>query len=196
MFGALNLDWSWWQNVLAVAGGLAILLLAMALGNRARGRPFSAIPRRLGKAELTGFVLVPAVLPVLFGGQLGSAAVTAVANLLLLGLIYAVVGLGLIPIVGWVLSRVVNQLRSALSLVAKAVPLLAIFVLLSFPTQELWEIFSRPTRGIYATMMGMLVLLALAFLAVRLPREARSWRTRRAATARRCGGASSSTSSL
>jgi hypothetical protein len=173
MFGALNLDWSWWQNVLAVAGGLAILLLAIALGNRARGRPFSAIPRRLGKTELAGFVLVPAILPALFGGQLGSAAVTAGANLLLLGLIYAVVGLGLIPIVGWVLGRVFNQLRSALSLVAKAVPLLAIFVLLSFPTQELWGIFSRPTDGIYATMMGMLVLLAFAFLSVRLPREAR-----------------------
>ena len=74
---------------------------SVAIGslNRARGRPFSAIPRRLGKAELAGFVLVPAVLPLLFGGQLGSAAVTAGANLLLLGLIYAVVGLGLISIV-------------------------------------------------------------------------------------------------
>jgi hypothetical protein len=53
------------------------------------------------------------------------------------------------------------------------VPLLAIFVLLSFPTQELWEIFSEPTRGIYAVILGMLALLGAAFLAVRLPREAR-----------------------
>ena len=52
-------------------------------------------------------------------------------------------------------------------------PLLAIFVLLSFPTQELWEIFSDPTRGIYATTLAMLALLATAFLAIRLPREAR-----------------------
>jgi hypothetical protein len=173
VFGALNLDWSWGQNVLAVAGGLTILLFAIGLANRARGRAFSAIPRRLGVTELTGFVLVPAVLPVVFGGQLGSAAITAAANLLLLGLIYAVVGLGLIPTVGWVFGRIVNQLRSAVSLLAKAVPLLAIFVLLSFPTQELWGIFTRPTAGVFATMMGMLVLLALAFLAVRLPREAR-----------------------
>jgi hypothetical protein len=173
MLGAANLDWSWWQNLLAVAAGLAILLLAIALMNRARGRPFSAIPRRLGKTELAGFALIPALLPLIFGGQLGSAAVTAGANVLLLGLIYAVVGLGLIPIIGWVLARIVSQLRSALTLVAKAVPLLAIFVLLSFPTQELWGIFSRPTRGIFATMMALLVLLALVFLVVRLPREAR-----------------------
>jgi hypothetical protein len=174
MLGAGNLDWTWWQNVLAIAGGLAILLLAIALLNRARGRPFSAIPRRLGKTELAGFVLVPSVLPVLFGGQLGSAGVTAAANLLLLVLIYAVVGLGLISIVRWVLARIAGQLRSAFTLLARAVPLLAIFVLLSFPTQELWGIFSNPTRGIYALIIGLLVLLGTAFLAVRLPREARA----------------------
>jgi hypothetical protein len=173
MLGAGNLDWSWWQNLLAVAGGLAILLVAFGLLNRARGRPFSAIPERLGKTELAGFVLIPALLPLIFGGQLGSAATTVAANLVLLALIYAVVGLGLIAIVRWVLTRIAGQLRSALSLLAKAVPLLAIFALLSFPTQELWEIFSSPTRGVYVTIIALFVLLGTAFLAVRLPREAR-----------------------
>jgi hypothetical protein len=46
-------------------------------------------------------------------------------------------------------------------------------VLLSFPTQELWEIFSNPTRGIYVVILGLLAVLAGVFLAVRLPREAR-----------------------
>jgi hypothetical protein len=174
LLGAGQLDWTWWQNVLAVAGGLVILLVAVAIGNRARGRPIRAIPERLGKTELAGFVLVPAILPLIFGGQIGSALVTAGGNLLLLGLIYAVVGLGLISILRWVLGRVMAQLRSAFTLLARAVPLLAIFVLLSFPTQELWGIFSDPTRGIYAVILGLIALLAAAFLAVRLPQEARS----------------------
>jgi hypothetical protein len=174
MLGAGDLDWSWWQNVLAVTGGLAILLLAVALVNKARGRSFSAIPERLGRTELAGFVLFPALLPLLFGGQVWPAALTAGANLLLLALIYAVVGLGLISIIRWVLARFLSQLRSAFTLLARAVPLLAIFVLLSFPTQELWGIFSNPTRGIYALTLGLLALLGTAFLAVRLPREARA----------------------
>jgi hypothetical protein len=173
LLGAGSLDWSWWQNVLAVAGGLVILLAAMAMLNRARGRPPRAIPERLGKAELAGFVLIPAVLPLIFGGQVGSALVTAGANLLLLALIYAVVGLGLFSVVRWVLTRILSQLRSAFTLLARAVPLLAIFVLLAFPTQELWGIFSNPTRGIYAVTIAMLVVLTAAFLTVRLPREAR-----------------------
>jgi hypothetical protein len=174
MLGAGNLDWSWWQNLLAVAGGLAILLVAIALLNKARGRPFSAIPRRLGKTELAGFVLVPAFLPLIFsaGGQFRSALVTAGVNLLLLCLIYAVVGLGLVPILRWVAARIVTQLRSALTLLARAVPLLAIFVLLSFPTQELWQMFSNPTQGIYATIIALFAILGIAFLAVRLPQEA------------------------
>jgi len=173
LLGAGQLDWAWWQNALAIAGGLAILLAALAIGNRARGRPMPAVPERLGKTELAGFVLVPAVLPLIFGGQVGSALVTAAANLLLLALIYAVVGLGLISIVRWVFGRIAAQLRSAFTLLARAVPLLAIFVLLSFPTQELWEIFSDPTRGIFAVILGLLALLTTAFLAVRLPLEAR-----------------------
>ena len=173
LLGAGNLDWSWWQNVLAVAGGLAIILVAIALLNRARGRPPRAIPDRLGKTELAGFVLIPALLPLIFGGQVGSAIVTVGANLLLLALIYAVVGLGLFSIIRWVLTRIASQLRSAFTLLARAVPLLAIFVLLSFPTQELWEIFSDPTRGIYALILALLALLATAFLVIRLPREAR-----------------------
>jgi hypothetical protein len=172
LLGAGNLDWTWWQNVLAVAGGLVILLAAIAMLNRARARPPRAIPERLGKTELAGFVLVPALLPLVFGGQVGSALVTAAANLLLLVLIYGVVGLGLFSIIRWAFARIASQLRSAFTLLARAVPLLAIFVLLSFPTQELWGIFSDPTRGIYAVIIALLALLAAAFLTIRLPREA------------------------
>jgi hypothetical protein len=173
MLGAGDLDWTWWQNLLAVAGGLAILLAALALLNVARGRRFSAIPDRLGYSELAAFLLIPALLPLIFGGQLGSALATAAANLLLLLLIYAIVGLGVMAIVRWALDRLAAQLVSALSLIARAVPLLMIFALLSFTTQEIWEIFSSPRFGIYALTVGLFVALGSIFLAVRIPSEAR-----------------------
>lgn len=172
MLGAGQLAWTWWQNVLAIAAALSILLVAIGLANKARGHPFSAIPQTLDAPELTGFVLLPALLPLIFGGQLGSAVATALANVALLGLIYAVGAYGLPSILRWALSRTAAQLRSSLGLIAKAVPLLAIFVLLSFPTQELWGIFSHPTRGIFAIIVGLFVALGTGFLAARLPREA------------------------
>src|SRR3546814_11027955 len=45
--GALNADFRWWQNVLAAAGGLALLLGIWASVNRSRGRP----PLKIGRAS-------------------------------------------------------------------------------------------------------------------------------------------------
>lgn len=105
IFGAIDLDWPWWQNLLAVLGGLAVLLLAFGLLNKAKGRPFSAIPQRIGRAELAAFVLVPGILPELFNSQHTSAIATATTNLLLLALIYAFGALGLHHMIGWILGR-------------------------------------------------------------------------------------------
>ena len=53
--------------------------------NVLQGRPARAIPRRIGKTELAAFVVLPALLPLIFGRQVGSAATTIGADLLLLG---------------------------------------------------------------------------------------------------------------
>jgi hypothetical protein len=173
LLGAGQLDWAWWQNVLAVLGGMAILLAGMGIVNLAQGRPLQAIPDRIGKTELAAFVLVPALLPLIFGGQLVSALATAGANLAILAVIYAIFVYGLIAILRWVLGRLAGQLASSLGLLAKAVPLLAIFALLSFTTEEIWDIFSSLSQFAYAAVIGLFVLLGTAFLSVRVPREAR-----------------------
>jgi hypothetical protein len=174
MLNALNLEWSTAANVAAVLGGLAILLAAIGLANVASRRPFWSIPRTVGRTELALYVLAPAVLPLVFGAHLGEAAVVVAGNLLFLALIYAVLGLGLAAILRWVLARLVSQLRGSLELIARAVPLLAIFALLSFTTEEMWVIFSSLDVAIFWTIIGLFVLLGTAFLVVRLPREARA----------------------
>jgi hypothetical protein len=138
-----------------------------------QGRPLRAVPDRLGKTELAGFVVLPALLPLIFGGQLGSAAATMAGNLALLAVIYAVFVYGLLAILRWVLARLAGQLASSLGLLAKAVPLLAIFVLLSFTTEELWDMFGKMAPFDYAAVIALFFILGTAFLIVRVPREAR-----------------------
>ena len=173
LLGAGQLDWTWWQNVLAVLGGVVLMLVALALINLMQGRPLRAIPNRLGKTELAAFVILPALLPVIFGGQIGSAASTVAANLLILLVIYAVFVYGLLAILRWVFSRLAGQVRSSLGLLAKAIPLLAIFALLSFTGQEMWQIFSSMSLFAYFCTIGLFVLLGSAFLFARVPLEAR-----------------------
>ena len=89
LVGAANLDWPVWANALSLAGGLAVLLGSLAVVNRRRGRRAMSVPDRVGPAELAGFVFIPALLPLISGGQIVSAIVTAGGNALLLALIYA-----------------------------------------------------------------------------------------------------------
>ncbi|MDQ4040884.1 MAG: hypothetical protein M3141_03945 [Actinomycetota bacterium] len=173
-FGAIDLDWSLAANVAAVAGGLAIVLVALGLVNRARGRRFLSRPRDVGPPELAGFVIVPALLPLVFGGQWRSALVTAAGNLVLLALVYGAVGYGLLSILRWAGARLVGQLVASLDLLARALPLLLIFALVLFVNTEMWQVFADVPDGFLAAIFGLFVVLGVLFLAGRLPREVRA----------------------
>jgi hypothetical protein len=173
VLGAIQLEWSLLGNLAALAGALAILLAVAAAINRWRGRAARAMPRHVGRTELAVFVLVPALLPLIFGGQVQSAVVTALANLMLLALIHAVLGYGLVSIVDWVLRRVLRQLMASFMLLARAVPLLMIFALLAFMSDEMWQVFSRISEPDLVAVGVLFVGLGTAFLFARLPREVR-----------------------
>jgi hypothetical protein len=174
LLGAANLDWSLAANLAALFGGLAILLVGIGVANRLRGRPFRSIPRTIGWPELAGFVLVPALLPLVFGGQWRSAVVTALANLLLLALILGVVGFGLLSIVRWAMARLLGQLAASLGLMTKAVPLLMIFAVVLFLTVEVWQVFTEVDGLSLAILGGLFLGLGTVFLVARLPGEVTS----------------------
>ena len=171
MLGAIDLDWSVWANLAAAAGGLALLLGGFGVANAARRRPFFSLPRRVGPVELAVFVVLPALLPLVFGGQLVSALVTAVGNLALLALVYAVVGYGLLSIVRWAAGELPSGLASSLAALTRAVPLLLVFALVLFINTEMWQVFAELPRALAALIGALFVIVGAAFLAGRLPRE-------------------------
>jgi hypothetical protein len=169
VLGAIKFDWPWWLNALSFFGGLALLLGLFGVFNRWRGRPFFALPRRLGLPELAAFVLIPSLLPVVFGGQVGSALGTMVTNLMLVGLVWLVIGFGLLSIVRWAGARLFAQLTASLTLMVRALPLILFFGLLSFFATEIWQIFNTISGRRLAATVLLFVLLGLVFLVVRLP---------------------------
>jgi hypothetical protein len=173
ILGAINLDWLPGANVLAVIGGLALLLGAFGVLNVVRGRSFLSVPRKLGLPELTSFVLLPVVLPLVFGGQLGSALVTGLGNLALLGLIWLVVGFGVISILRWTGARFVQLLGASLSLLVRALPLLLFFSLVTFFTNEYWQLFGEASNVTFYAAAGLFALITAIFLIVRLPGSVR-----------------------
>jgi len=174
MLGATSLDWSLAANIGAALGGLAILLAAGVVVNRVRGRHALALPDDVGRLELGAFVLLPALLPLAFGGQWRSAVVTAAANAALLALIYGIVGYGLLSILRWALARLLSQLASSLALLTRAIPLLMIFSVVLFLTTEMWQVFSQASAASLVVLALLFIALGTSFLVARLPREVRS----------------------
>jgi hypothetical protein len=174
LLGTVNSDFPLTLNVLAILAGIGLMLCALAVVNRHRGRPLLSRPRKVGRAELIAFVVVPAMLPGLISDHWGIAALTALFNLALLGLILGVVGFGLISILRWAFGRLLSELSRSFGLLVKAVPLLMIFSLILFLTPELWEVFAQLQGAALAILVGLFVLLGAAFLIARLPREVES----------------------
>ncbi|MBI2690405.1 MAG: hypothetical protein HYX29_00455 [Solirubrobacterales bacterium] len=169
--GAIDLTWAWWANLLALIGGLSLLAITWMIANRVRGRSAFERPTDIGKSELAGFVVIPALIPLIFNQQWVSALVTLAGNLLVLAVIYAVTAFGLLWILHWAGRRLFGQLAGSLALIARALPLLMLFSVVLFMTVEVWQVFADMGRGNLIAVGILFVLVGALFLFVRLPRE-------------------------
>jgi hypothetical protein len=173
ILNALNFDFPFWTNVGFLAGGIGISLGIIGALNVARGQPFFSVPRRVGPAEMLVFVLVPSLLPLLFGGQVTSAVVTLIGNTLLLGLVYLVLGFGAVSILDWAVRRFVSLFAASLSVLVRALSLLLFFLLVIFFSTETWQIWTLPSVPKFVAAAGLFMFLAAGFLLLRLPQSVR-----------------------
>lgn len=169
--GAADLDWPWWQNIAAVGAGLALLVGAWAGVNRLRGRRALARPDTIGTVELTAFVVLPACLPLLFGGQVRSAAATLVGNLALVGAAYLVTSYGIIPMFRWALGQTARQVGAVLNLLGRALPLLLLFGITLFINTEVWQVAASLDSVLMAATVVFFLAVGTVFLLLRLPGE-------------------------
>lgn len=155
--------------MLLALGGAAVLFGGFGVLNLVRGRRFVSIPARVGIPELVAFVLLPALLPVLFSGQFLFGFVTILVNAALMSLAYLVVGFGVVAIVRWAGVRFFAQMGRSVTVLVRAVPLLLFFSLVIFLTTESWQVFTATGTVVFWMAIGLFVLLGMVFLSVRLP---------------------------
>jgi hypothetical protein len=171
VLNALNLKWGFWANVGAFLGAVAFMVVGFGLINVMRDRPFFSLPRRLGWPELAAFVLIPSLLPLMFGGQFLSSVVTIVALAAFLGVVYLVIGFGLLSILRWAGARLFSGLGSSLRTLVRAIPLLLFFSLLLFLTTEMWQVLANAPRAYLGVVAALVLGLGAVFLLARVPRE-------------------------
>ncbi|MGC0143486.1 hypothetical protein [Pseudactinotalea sp. Z1732] len=168
---AARFDWPWWLNTTAILLVLLGLFLGYAGLNVARGRHWSTLPQSVGKSELAFFVLAPALLVFLSGGQWRAGLMIAGSNLLLLGLIRLVVRYGLAATLWWGASRVGNELGSSLLRLVRFLPLLLIFSMALFYSAEVWQLFHHTPGASDVALVVFFAVLILLILRIRLRTE-------------------------
>jgi hypothetical protein len=168
---APNRSFPIWLDVLVVAGIFVLATGAWALLNRRRGRAPLARPDDVGPIEIAAFVVVPTIVPLVFGGQLRQAVLTGLANALIVGAIYLVTSYALIAITRWGASRLTRQLEAIVSLLARALPMIALLVTFLFLTQEVWATAGVLDGAPYWLAALLFPLVGTVFLIARLPRD-------------------------
>jgi hypothetical protein len=172
MVGALSDDFSIGENIGVAIGGFGLLLAIWAGVNWMRGvRPLLARPERVGRLELAVFILGPALVPIVFGGQFSTAAITVVSNVVILGVVYVGASYGVVAIVSWAIRHLFSDLAGAVRIGMRALPLLLLFNAFLFINAEVWQVTSRIDVTLLLAALGLFVLLGVVFLLSRLPGE-------------------------
>lgn len=171
LFLATNIDFPWWGNVLAFAGAVAVVLSLLTLTNRLRQRAPLQLPEDIGYVELALFVIVPAVLPLVFGGQARQAMSIFVANVVLLGVGYLLTSYAVFPTLWWGVRQLVVQFRTIGNVLARSLPLLLLFTMFMFLNAELWKVVDDLPRAFMIVALLILVGAGSVFVLLRLPTE-------------------------
>lgn len=174
MVSAVSDELPRWANVLAVLAGLALVVTTLALLNRARHRPWYRRPDTIGPLELAAFVLVPPLLPLVFGLDAATAGVTIVFNLVVLLIVFVVVSYGLLPMTGWAVGQLIHQFANVANLMIRSLPLLLIFTMFMFVNAEMWKVATDIPGDFYAAAILLLVVTGSLFMVIRMPHEVRA----------------------
>ena len=161
-----------WAQALVFVAGVGVLVGVFVIVNLVRRRRWSRLPDDISELELLAFVVVAPLLTLSFTdrGWVGAVVMLAV-NTLVLGLTYVVTSYGLLPALRVGFVQAVRQLRTVTQLVARGLPLLLLITAFVFLNAEMWQVAQDFPPVFFAICVGLLVALALAFLALRVPTE-------------------------
>ena len=170
--GVGDVDWSWWQNALTIAGALLVLGLVSLL--RAPSPNLAELVRRAHLpvlSETAVFVLLPPILTATVGGQVGQGLLFGAANVVIVVGVYAAAAFGLVPVVRWASGKAARELGAVARLVGRALPLLLLIQIVLFINTEMWQVADGLDGLTLAVVIAMFVGTGGVFLVTRLPRE-------------------------
>jgi hypothetical protein len=154
-----------WVQAGAFVATLALLLGAVAVVNRIRGRRPLALPDDVGAPEVALFVLAPPAAALAFANDPGAEALALlVANVLLLGLAYLATSYGIVPMLGWGVRQIGRQLDQIAAVIVRVLPFLLLFSAFLLLTTEMWQVADDLPSAYLVLVVGGMILIGSLFV--------------------------------
>ncbi len=165
VFLTFGQDITGWQQAGVFIIGLLVVLSAVVLVNRVRGRSAFARPNDIGIGELALFVLIPPVLALLGGRRSTSEFLLVVVfNIAILVGVYLIVSWGIFSMGRWGLSVMWGHLTQIVQLLGRILPLMLLFSAFLFLNAEIWQVVNDLPLLLFAVVTGILALIGVSFL--------------------------------
>ena len=153
-------DWPLGMNLAGIAATIGWMGLAWVVFSRLRGRPARLRPSTFDYIDIGAIALLPALPAAVIDADAGEAIRAFLGALTGVGVIYVIIGFGLIEIGAWAIERLWLELTHIVELVARTLPVLLILVVFLLFATEMWE-----AAHVMSWMELGLILLLLLFVA-------------------------------
>lgn len=158
-------DWPLTSNLLGIVATIAWMAIAWTVVSRIRGRPVLTMPRTVDMVDIATVAFLPALPAALIDGTVREAVTAVLGALTGIGVIYVIIGFGLIEIGAWAIERLWLELTHIVELVARTLPVLLILVVFLLFAAEIWEA-AHAMSGVELGLVLLLMLIVAALLVV------------------------------
>jgi hypothetical protein len=116
------------MNAAGIAATIGWMAIVWTVLSRVRGRPVRIRPSTFDLLDILAIAYLPALPAALIDGDAGEAIRAVLGALTGVGVIYVIIGFGLIEIGGWAVERLWLEVTHIVELVARTLPVLLILV--------------------------------------------------------------------
>jgi hypothetical protein len=168
-----NPDWPLAANLAGIAATIAWMAVVWTVVSRLRGRSVVMRPTTVDVVDIATIAFAPALPAAIIDGSAREGITAVLGALTGIGVIYVVIGFGLIEIGAWAIERLWLQLTHIVELVARTLPVLLILVVFLLFAAEMWEAANAMSWLELGLVLVLLLVVAALLVVVSVRRELR-----------------------
>ena len=173
LFWGTDPAWPPLVNAAAAIGTIAFVALGFAGARVLRGRQPASRQERIDLVDVLLLGLLPAIPAALIAGSWWELLIAGPNALLGIGVIYIVIGFGLVELGAWAIGRLWSELAEVIGLLARTLPVLLILVVFLLFAAELWEAAHALQPVELAAVVVLLAAIAITLIVTTVRSEVR-----------------------